>query len=77
MKDLIGSLIALSFGVFAIYAFFWTTRERVSNREDYNYFLSSFTFFPPSVNFWLLKFLYLFGGLLAIALGIYGVVLFF
>jgi uncharacterized membrane protein YfcA len=71
-KDFYAGIFSFIVGVFAIYMFFHTTRERFSNNKTYEH-IRYITPFPISFNFWFTKILFMVGGLLCLAVGIYGI----
>ncbi|KKI88441.1 hypothetical protein WQ54_31450 [Bacillus sp. SA1-12] len=71
-KDFYAGIFVLVVGIFAIYMFFHTTRERFFNDKTYDS-VRHITPLPVSINFWFIKILFLVGGLLCIAAGIWGI----
>jgi hypothetical protein len=70
VKDFIASMFSLMVGIFAIYMFFHATRDRFYNSKTYSQ-LKYITPLPIIFNFWFIKILFIVGGLLCIAVGIY------
>jgi hypothetical protein len=71
-KDFYAGIFVLAVGIFAIYMFFHATRERFYNNKTYEQ-VRHITPLPVSFNFWFVKILFLVGGLLCIAAGIWGI----
>ncbi|MFT9498002.1 hypothetical protein [Anaerosolibacter sp.] len=72
-KDFYMAIFILMVGIFAIYMFFHATRERFNNNKTYNS-IRHITPLPVSFNFWFIKILFMVGGLLCLAVGIYGII---
>ncbi|MCI2256211.1 hypothetical protein L2D08_17845 [Domibacillus sp. PGB-M46] len=71
-KDFYAGIFVLAIGIFAIYMFFHATRERFFNDKTYDSVRHT-TPLPVSFNFWFIKILFLVGGILCIAAGIWGI----
>jgi len=72
-KDFYMAIFILMVGIFAIYMFFHVTRERFYNNKTYDS-IRHITPLPVSFNFWFIKILFMVGGLLCLAVGIYGII---
>jgi len=73
MTDFLISIFSFAVGSFAIYMFFRTTKKRFLNEKTYDG-IRYITPLPPSFNFWIIKMLFVVGGLLCLAVGVYGTV---
>lgn len=70
-KDFYAAIFIFLAGVFAIYMFFHATRDRFMNHKTYEQ-IKHITLLPISINYWLIKALFFVGGLLCLAVGVYG-----
>ncbi|AOL35708.1 hypothetical protein V2J23_11440 [Geobacillus thermoleovorans] len=70
-EDFYWSIFNFSVGIFGIWMFFYTTRQRFFHSKTFSR-LKYITPLPISFNFWLIKILYFVGGLLCVVVGIYG-----
>jgi Na+/melibiose symporter-like transporter len=71
-RDFYAGIFSFIVGVFAIYMFFHATKERFLNNKTYEQ-IKYITPLPISFNFFLIKILFIIGGLLCLAVGIYGI----
>ncbi|GGF28639.1 hypothetical protein GCM10010954_29640 [Halobacillus andaensis] len=71
MGDLVGGLLSLVTGVSCVYMFFYTTRYQFFYGKSYEIVKDIITPLPASFNYWLLKLLYLVGGLLGTGIGVW------
>ncbi|MBT2663391.1 hypothetical protein [Bacillus sp. ISL-45] len=71
-KDFYAGIFSFLVGVFAIYMFFHATKERFFNNKTYDH-IRYITPLSISFNFWFIKILFMFGGLLCLIVGGYGI----
>ncbi|PAK38535.1 hypothetical protein CHI08_20530 [Peribacillus simplex] len=71
-KDLFGSIFVTIFGIIATWTgLIYTTRYRFDNRKFFEH-IKYITPLPLTFNYWFLKVLFIFGGLMCVVLGLYG-----
>ncbi|MFJ7995277.1 hypothetical protein ACIQY5_24575 [Peribacillus frigoritolerans] len=72
-KDFFWSIFTTIFGIIATWTgLIYTTRFRFDNRKFFEH-IKYITPLPQTVNYWFLKVLFIFGGLMCVVLGLYGI----
>ncbi|MFJ7755926.1 hypothetical protein ACQKGI_22055 [Peribacillus muralis] len=75
MGEFIGMIVVLVTGITLIWAgIFYLTKKNYQNQDEGLEFLMKITPLPRSINYWLVKTLFIVSGLLAFLASIYGFV---
>jgi hypothetical protein len=71
-KDFYAGILIFAVGIFSLYMFFHATKERFYYSKTYSQ-VKYITPLPGSINYWIIKILFIVGGLLCISVGLYGI----